>query len=66
MLSNLIEDENSLEFFDSLDAEILGDYDLLKEHFIDHYDTATPMPFRWNNLTSTKTTRWRNSDPISR
>ena len=54
MLSNCLDDENSLEFFDSLDEHLREDYDLLREHFIEHYDTPNPMTTQWNNLTKRK------------
>jgi len=53
VLSNLL-DDNSLDFFDSLEEEIREDYDLLKEHFIEHYDNPTPLTYRWNELTKRK------------
>ena len=53
MLSNLF-DDSSLEYFDSSDEEIREDYDLLKEHLIEHYDTPNPMTTQWNNLNQRK------------
>ena len=55
MLSNLLDDK-SLDFFDSLDEEIREDYDLLKEHFIEHYDSPTPITYRWSDLIQRKQT----------
>ena len=53
VLSNLL-DDHSLDFFDSIDDEIREDYDLLKEHFIEHYENPTPLTYRWSDLSKRK------------
>ena len=51
ILATCLVDANSLAFFDSLDEHVREDYDLLREHFIDHYDTPNPLTTQWHDLT---------------
>ena len=53
ILSNLLDDE-SLEYFESLDEEIRNNYEQAKECLIEHYEPGNPIYTKWSNLTSRK------------
>ena len=53
ILSNLLDDE-SLEYFESLEEEIRNNYEQAKESLIEHYEPGNPIYTKWSNLTSRK------------
>ena len=52
-LGNLLCDE-SLDFFDSLEDEIKGDYEAVKRELIEHYENSGNLTLKWSKLAKRK------------
>ena len=48
MFPNFLDESASL-FFESLAPEIRGNFELLQEEFIIHYESGLPISLRWEN-----------------